>query len=155
MKFEDLIQNLRDQGYRLTPQRRLTLEVLYQNNYHLSADEIAQKIVTRYPNMAIDQATIYRTLKWLRDVGIVGESNVGQQNMVYVLLQQHKHHHLVCANCEALIDADPAIFDAVREELQTRYGFTARMEHLSIFGLCAACSQTPSSTLDNDPDASS
>lgn len=136
----NLIQQLRDQGYRLTPQRRLILEVLQQNNHHLSVDEIAQHIAARYPSISIDTATIYRTLKWLRDAGLVSETSLGQGHMVYVLLSRHNHHHhLVCEQCHAVIEADPAIFDGVRVTLQQRYGFTARMEHLSIFGLCAEC----------------
>lgn len=142
--LDNLIQNLRTQGYRLTPQRRLILEVLQQTNHHVSVEEIAQDISTRYPSISIDTTTIYRTLKWLRDSGVVSETSLGQGHMVYALLSQHHHHHLVCEQCQAIIEADPTIFDTVRQELLRRYGFRARLAHLSVFGLCAACAENVS-----------
>lgn len=141
MNYDDLIRYLRGQGHRLTPQRRLTLEMLQRSRRHLSADDIAQQIAVCYPGISIDLATIYRTLKWLRDTGLVAETSLGQGRMVYVLLCHHDHHHLVCEQCGATIEAEPTIFDAVRAELQACYGFAARLEHLSIFGICALCRQ--------------
>lgn len=141
MNYDELIQHLRAQGHRLTPQRRLTLEVLQQSHLHLSAEEIARQIAVRYPSISVDMATIYRTLKWLRDNGLVAETGLGHGHMVYALLSQHHHHHLVCEHCNATFEADPAIFDAVLAELRQRYGFVARLEHLSIFGACASCQE--------------
>lgn len=139
--YDEIIQHLRTQGHRLTPQRRLALEVLHQSNHHLSAEEIAQQIAVRYPSIRVDIATIYRTLNWLHDAGLVSETSLGKNHMVYALVSQHQHHHLVCSQCQAALEADPAIFDTVRHELLQRYGFHARLEHLSIFGLCAECSK--------------
>lgn len=135
----DLIQQLRARGQRLTPQRRLVLEVLEQSDHHVSVDEIAQAISRRYPSISVDHTTIYRTLKWLRDADLVGETSLGQGHMVYALLSHHDHHHLVCEQCHATIEVDPTILDPVREELERRYGFAARLAHISIFGLCRRC----------------
>jgi Fur family ferric uptake transcriptional regulator len=139
MTEHDLIAYLRASGHRLTPQRQFTLEILQQNDHHICADEIAEQIAARYPQLHIDTATIYRTLKWLRDIGLVSEMSLGQNRMVYALTSQHQHHHLICQRCQAMIDIDPAIFDDVRDELQRRYQFSARLDHLAIFGLCKHC----------------
>lgn len=140
MNHNELLSQLRAQGHRLTPQRRLTLEALQnRSDHHMSADEIAQTISVRYPGLSVDLATIYRTLRWLCDAGLVGETSLGQNRMVYALLSQHHHHHLVCERCHTTFEADPAIFDSVRYELIERYGFAARLEHLAIFGICAIC----------------
>ena len=141
MTEHDLIAHLRAAGYRLTPQRQFTLEVLQQNDHHVNVDEIAAQIAARYPQLRIDTATIYRTLKWLRDIGLVSETSLGQNCMVYALTSQHQHHHLICQRCHAMIDVDPAIFDDVRDEIQRRYQFAARLDHLAIFGLCEQCQQ--------------
>jgi Fur family ferric uptake transcriptional regulator len=141
MNYDDLIRYLRDLGHRLTPQRRLMLEILQQSDYHLSADDIAQQLAVRYPSIQIDMATVYRTLKWLRAAGLVCETSLGKGRMVYTLTAHHQHHHLVCENCAATFEIDPTIFDTIRVELQRRYGFAARLEHLSVFGLCQQCQQ--------------
>lgn len=135
----DLVHQLRARGQRLTPQRRLVLEVLEHSDHHVSVEEIAQAISRRYPSISVDHTTIYRTLRWLRDAGIAGETSLGQNHMVYALLSHHHHHHLVCEHCHTTIEADPAILDPVRQELERRYQFTARLAHISIFGLCERC----------------
>ncbi|MEI7770844.1 MAG: Fur family transcriptional regulator [Chloroflexales bacterium] len=137
--YDDLIHNLRTRGHRLTPQRRLVLEALQHVDHHMSADEIAQSITARYPSISVDPTTIYRTLRWLRDVDLVSETSLGQNHMVYALLSHHDHHHLVCEVCNRVIEIDPLILEPVRLELVSRYGFAARLAHISIFGLCADC----------------
>lgn len=139
MNYHDLLDHLRASGHRLTPQRQLTLEVLQHNDHHISADEIAEQLEIRYPALRVDTTTIYRTLKWLRDIGLVSEMSLGQNRMVYALISQHQHHHLVCQRCNMVIDVDPAIFNDVRDELQQQYHFSARLDHLAIFGICAKC----------------
>ncbi|MEI8306371.1 MAG: Fur family transcriptional regulator [Chloroflexales bacterium] len=140
--YDDLIHNLRARGHRLTPQRRLVLEALQHGGHHMSADEIAQTITARYPSISVDPTTIYRTLRWLRDVDLVSETSLGQNHMLYALLSHHDHHHLVCEICNMVIEIDPLILEPLRLELDTRYGFAARLAHFSIFGLCATCRST-------------
>ncbi|NNJ13087.1 transcriptional repressor [Chloroflexales bacterium ZM16-3] len=137
--YDELIHSLRERGHRLTPQRRLVLEALQHGDHHMSADEISQTIIAHYPSISVDPTTIYRTLRWLRDVNLVSETSLGQNHMVYALLGSDDHHHLVCENCNGVIEIDPSILEPVRRELQARYGFAARLAHISIFGLCARC----------------
>ncbi|MCU0491992.1 MAG: transcriptional repressor [Chloroflexaceae bacterium] len=136
-----MIQHLRAQGHRLTPQRRLIIEVLQGSDHHLSADEIAQQITLRYPTIKLDQATVYRTLNWLHGTGLVSATWLGQSHMVYADAGRHQHHHLICVQCQASIEANPQLFEPLRESLLRHYGFAARLDHLALFGLCAACQQ--------------
>ena len=138
--FTDLVEQLRRRGERLTPQRRLVLEILQNSEQHLSAEAIARAIVLRYPNLQIDQATIYRTLKWLHQHDLVSETSLGRNHMVYSLLSaHHNHHHLVCDQCHTVIEVEPELLVPVAAALQERYGFQARLAHISLFGTCAAC----------------
>ncbi|NTW98059.1 MAG: transcriptional repressor [Oscillochloris sp.] len=137
--YDDLLHNLRTRGHRLTPQRRLVLEALQQGGHHMSADEIAQLITAHYPSISVDPTTIYRTLRWLRDVDLVSETSLGQNYMVYALRGNQDHHHLVCEHCNGVIEIEIDILEPVRQELQSRYGFAPRLDHISIFGLCARC----------------
>lgn len=139
MNYHDMIEHLRAAGHRLTPQRQLTLEALQQNDHHISADEIAEQIAARYPTLRVDVATIYRTLKWLRDIRLVSEMDPGQNRMVYALISLHQHHHLVCQRCQTITEIDPALLDDVRAEIERRYQFAARLDHMAIFGLCQDC----------------
>jgi Fur family ferric uptake transcriptional regulator len=144
-ELADLVERLRAEGHRLTPQRRLVLEALQGGDHHMSAEEIGRGIAERYPSLTIDHTTVYRTLRWLRDVGLVSETSMGESHMLYALLSRHRHHHLVCERCGYVLDADPNLLEPLREELARRYNFAARLSHLSIFGTCASCSEAPGS----------
>ncbi|NTV62486.1 MAG: transcriptional repressor [Oscillochloris sp.] len=136
---DELIHRLRARGHRLTPQRRLVLEALQHGHHHMSADEIAQRISTHYPSISVDPTTIYRTLRWLRDADLVSETSLGQNYMVYALRGSHDHHHLVCEHCGRVIEIAPDLLEPTRKEIQSRYGFAARLDHIAIFGLCMQC----------------
>lgn len=117
----------------------MVLEVLQGSDHHLNAETIARSIARRYPNIAVDPATIYRTLKWLRDADLVSETSLGQNHMVYALISHHRHHHLVCDQCQMVVEVDPQILEPVRNEIERRYDFTPRLDHVAIFGLCNRC----------------
>ncbi|MGQ9887144.1 MAG: transcriptional repressor [Aggregatilineales bacterium] len=72
-------------------------------------------------------------------MGIVSQTDIGAAGVVYELVTQPCHHHLVCLNCGALIDLDDAYFAPLCAGLRRDYSFVARIEHMAIFGLCAAC----------------
>jgi Fur family transcriptional regulator, ferric uptake regulator len=144
MTYEEILAKVRAYGQRLTPQRRLILKTLHESDQHLSADAIDQAIRARYPEVCVDMATIYRTLEWLCVKGFATETSLGQGALVYVLRINHSdHHHLVCEQCEGIIEVDSQLFEAVRHELSARYGFSARLEHMAIFGRCRHCQDQP------------
>ena len=67
-----LINYLNSQGLKLTPQRRLILEVFLESEDHLASEELYEKV--KKLNPAIGQATVYRTVKLLSDSGIAKNS---------------------------------------------------------------------------------
>jgi Fur family ferric uptake transcriptional regulator len=136
----DLIAELRRRGQRMTPQRRVVLELLEKCGHHLTVDDLSRQLAERYPTLQIDLATIYRTLKWLHENGLVSETDLGGNQLVYSLMRSHDdHHHLVCEQCQRVIEADPQLFTPLADALFARYGFRVRLAHIALFGLCAAC----------------
>jgi len=61
---DDYARLLRAQGFRLTPQRLTILTILRHSGRHLSPLEIYQQAHQAMPG--ITEATVYRTLNWLR-----------------------------------------------------------------------------------------
>ena len=93
-------------GYKITVGREAILEVLSKANKHLSAEDIYLKVHSIYP--AIGLTTVYRTLEILVDVGFVQKFDFGDGRARYELAESEKgenhHHHLVCTNCNRVID---------------------------------------------------
>ena len=68
-KQEQVIEALRKQGYRLTPQRLLVLTIVAQGGGHMGVDEVFRQAKEAYPYM--DIATVYRTLHLFKRLGVV------------------------------------------------------------------------------------
>lgn len=132
-----LLRMLREQGYRLTPQREMVILALHEAKGHLSAEEVYERV--RQQNPCVDLSTVYRTLELLREMGIVSQCQVNGPQTLYELTVRSPHHHLVCRRCKAVIDIAPDDLDDLRELLLARYGFKADLEHLILEGLCTTC----------------
>jgi Fur family ferric uptake transcriptional regulator len=133
----NLHQRLRSSGQRLTPQRVLILELLYAHGDHASAEELFDAAQERYPYINI--STVYRTLEVLRDLGIVSETDLGDGVRQFALLTENRHHHLICLGCGHVDNVDDALFEDLRINLRESKQFEPRIDHLAIFGMCAAC----------------
>jgi Fur family ferric uptake transcriptional regulator len=141
---EDIVQHLeeaawlRQQGYRLTPQRMQVLYVIKDHGAHMTAEEIHAAIVPEQPYL--DIATVYRTLQWLQSVGLVAPISIGDGKQYY---EYHRpgdhHHHLICQQCNLQIQIPDELFTVLKAELHQRYGFSLHLDHLALPGRCAAC----------------
>lgn len=135
---------LHARGERLTPQRLLVLEAVRDEGEHRTAVEILARVRARYPY--VNQATIYRSLAWLRDQGLVSETDLGGGQAEYEYLGPARHHHLVCLGCGARREFPDAIVAPLAAMLREEYGFSPRIDHLAVFGLCRACQMASTGT---------
>lgn len=135
----DLTQQLRAQGYRLTPQRQIILETLHELGGHLTANQIYDQVQKRSP--AIDRATVYRTLNLLQEIEIVHSSRIAGQ-LIYEIIGEEPHHHLICDNCGDVQRLADHHFESLADHLLEEHHFHAHMHHLTIAGLCHYCYET-------------
>jgi len=136
---DDLVQLLRSSSQRATPQRLMVLSVLLEAEYHLTADEVHQRLGPM--SSAMNRSTVYRTLERFRDAGMVSETDLGGGVRVYELLGMQRHHHLICHECNGMIEMDDTTVETMRDAIRTRYGFEPRVDHLAIWGTCAGCAR--------------
>ncbi len=132
-----LIEDLRQRGYRLTPQREMILLAIHQSEGHASAEEIYEKVQTLNP--CVDISTVYRTLELLKDLHLVSETDLGGGCLRYELISKGRHHHVVCRKCGKMMCVDHSLLVPLEATLLEEYGFKADIEHLAIFGLCKEC----------------
>ncbi|HEY1017342.1 MAG TPA: Fur family transcriptional regulator [Herpetosiphonaceae bacterium] len=138
---QELVQALRRRGLRLTPQRLAILAIIRSSSGHVTAEAIYRQVQQRFPG--VNLTTIYRTLQWLHEQGLVHPFLVDFEQTRYEYHGASSHHHLVCRSCAAVIEIDDAALDALRGALKERYGFEAVPAHLAIPGRCAACAGAP------------
>jgi len=133
----DILRKLREQGYRLTPQRLMILSAIESSDAHISAEEIYAQVVAKYPHVNI--STVYRTLELLKRLGLVTETDFGEGRVRYHPAGKGHHHHLVCQDCGAIIDLDESVLTPLKDVLLREYKFSADLRHLAIFGRCVKC----------------
>ena len=131
---------LRQVGQRVTLARVLILDALTTGD-HLSAEEIVTRVADHAPE--VSRSTVYRTLETFRQRGIISETDLGGGVRHFELLGPDRHHHLICHACGGQTELDDVLVQPLREGIVAGYGFDPDIEHLAIFGTCAACRADP------------
>jgi Fur family ferric uptake transcriptional regulator len=132
-----LIERLRKQGYRLTPQREMIVEAVAHAGHHVTAEEVHEQVRAR--TSAVNVATVYRTLDLLVELGLISRADLGAGRVTYASPIHGPHCHLVCRRCGHVIEADHEIVVPLDRFLRDQYHFVADLDHLAISGLCADC----------------
>ncbi|GAA1903813.1 Fur family transcriptional regulator [Streptomyces sodiiphilus] len=139
--MSDLLQRLRDRGWRLTAQRRVIAEVLDGEHVHYTADEVHARAAGRLPE--ISRASVYNTLGELVSLGEVTEVTTDGRAKRYDPNAHRPHQHLVCSGCGIIRDVRPAgdPLDALPEG--ERFGFAVSEAQVTYYGRCPACAARP------------
>lgn len=145
---EQTVEILRQQGYRLTPQRLLVLSIVNDSNGHLGVNEVFRRAKESYPYL--DIATVYRTLNLFKRLGVVTEVAIGDRLHYEATDPSGRHHHMVCQDCHGAFDLSPHYLEEFRATLMDKFGFEPDLEHFAITGTCSACRQ--SGSVPNEPD---
>ena len=135
-------KELRERGFRLTPQREMVLSVLHEVEGFATADEIYARVSGF--SSSVDISTVYRTLELLQDFHLVASVDPGDGQRRYELLGIHgQHFHLVCRSCGRIIGGEPRAIESFATRMKEEYDFEIDVEHLSIPGLCRECARAP------------
>ena len=130
------LDSLKEKGFKLTPQRRLIVDIIHDTEAHLTAEEIIADVQRKMPG--VNKTTIYRTLEMLEEIGCILRGDSGDRS-IYHRTEQGHHHHLVCKKCGASIDCEEKLFSQVEQSLAENYGFSTSFKHAVIQGLCRNC----------------
>ncbi len=134
-----LIAALRQEGYRLTPQREMIVEAIAHSGRHMTAEEVLD--VVRQKTEAVNIATVYRTLDLLVEKGLATRTDLGEGRVVYATIRHGPHIHLVCRRCGRVLEADASLLAPLTTALQEQCRFFCDTTHLALTGLCEACRQ--------------
>ncbi|AOT72861.1 Fur family transcriptional regulator [Geosporobacter ferrireducens] len=139
--MESLKDQLKEKGYKLTPQRRATLDTIIENQgKHLSTEEIYDMVKEKCPEIGL--ATVYRTLQLLDELDVISKINFDDGCSRYELnthQDDHQHHHLICLKCGNVIEVEVDLMDALEDEIEKNYDFEISDHKVKFFGYCSKC----------------
>ena len=137
MAANALRDELHAHGQRMTPQRRLVLEVLDEARGHVTGKDLVELCRERDPDT--NPSTVYRTLDVLEKLGYVSHSHSAQGREEYHVLPDAPHAHLQCRSCGKTWELNADEAETVAAPIRQRFDFEPDIGHLTIVGRCAEC----------------
>ena len=136
-RLNKMIARLKEEGFRLTPQRVAVVKILASNEEHLSAEKIYERVRTEFPFTSL--ATIYKTVTLLKQLGEVMELGFGDDSNRFDGARPYPHPHLICTKCRRILDPDLPHLSELPKELTKKTGYHILNHRLDFFGVCPAC----------------
>jgi Fe2+ or Zn2+ uptake regulation protein len=131
---EDLVEELRGQGFKITAPRFLVLErVTGQHDNNFTAEELAAELAP------VGRATVYRTLKLLLEQGHICRVILSDGAVCYRLSHKAHHHHLVCVSCGATEDVHLEDVEDVLDRVRDATDYEVVGHRLEVYGFCPRC----------------
>ena len=130
---------LRARGYRMTPQRMAILHVLHHEATHLSPAAVYKKALKELPGLT--EPTVYRTLEFLAENGLVRSSHSGNGHLTYEIAGTD-HHHVVCRVCGSEIAVEHRLLERLYSKLESTSGYLRIDSHVTFFGVCPECQKS-------------
>jgi Fur family peroxide stress response transcriptional regulator len=136
-RFETIIQKLRDNGHKITPQRLAIVEILAKSESHPSVENIHVQIKKDFPTMSL--ATVYRNIVLFKSFGEVLELGFPDGSNRYDGNKPTPHPHVICIKCKKIVDPDLASLDEMKKEVALETNFKILNHRLDFFGICSNC----------------
>ena len=134
---EIIVQQLKDKGLRVTPQRYSVYASLLHRQDHPTAEQILKDLNVDGPRSS--QATVYSALQALQEVGLVRdillESGVCRYDANIA-----PHHHFRCQTCGAIVDIPWHYFGNLDlSGLVPNQQIQAESYEVTVKGICGHC----------------
>jgi len=136
-RFETIIQKLRDNGYKITPQRLAIVKILAKSEDHPSVEDIHDQLNKDFPTMSL--ATVYRNIVSMKSLGEVLELGFPDGRNRYDGNNPNPHPHIICIKCKKIVDPDLDSLDEMKKEVELENNFKILNHRLDFFGICSNC----------------
>lgn len=132
-----------EHGGKLTPKRKVVLELLLENAQPQSAYELAD-LYQRKMSEKIPAMSVYRMLEFLIEQGLVHKlASTNKFLACSHITCDHKHEtpqFLICDSCQSVseVGIDTKLIDALEKSIQQNH-FQLNSPQLELHGLCQNC----------------
>ncbi|PID66520.1 MAG: ferric iron uptake transcriptional regulator [Gammaproteobacteria bacterium] len=133
------MKELKKVGLKVTIPRVTILELLQKSDKnHYSAEEVFTAL--RENGHEIGLATVYRVLSQFEQAGILIKHNFEGGQAVFELDRGEHHDHLICVNCNKIVEFHDEKLEADQKKIAEQHGFRLEDHHMVLYGVCKDCS---------------
>lgn len=134
-QLDHVMTLLRDEGFRITPQRIAIVDYLLKTDDHPSAELIHKVIRKRYPMVSL--STVYKTLDLLREKKMVNEIEVDGESRFDA--HTDEHINLVCLKCGKIEDVDEDVLTEIQSRAAKKSKYVILKSSFELIGYCSNC----------------
>lgn len=138
-RIEQMLVRLKEQNFRITPQRMAVLRVLAASENHPSVENIFEQVRIMFHTTSI--ATIYKTVSLLKELGEVLELGFPDGSNRYDGNKPFPHPHVICTRCKKVLDPELNGLTDLTREVSQETGFRVTTHRVDFFGVCRACQE--------------
>lgn len=132
-RFEQVCHS---RGAKLTHQRLEIFREVLEAGDHPDAERVFHGVRERMPTVSLD--TVYRTLWWLKDLGLVTTLGPSRERARFDA-NLSRHHHFVCTRCGLTRDIHSDAFDSLDLPESVQSLGRAESIRVEVRGLCIHC----------------
>ncbi len=132
-------QALRERSLKSTAQRDDIAKVFFAANKHLSVEDLHTAV--KKVNPRVGYATVYRTLKLLKECGLADERHFddGQARYEPTEAEEQHHDHIICERCGKIVEFNSDELEKLQERIARFLGFVVSRHRMELYGICAEC----------------
>jgi Fe2+ or Zn2+ uptake regulation protein len=131
------LDQLQENGYRLTEARRAVVETIETSTRALTPVQVFDVARKKYP--ALGLVSVYRTLEKLEELHLVQRVHQPQGCQAFIAETNRHEHLLLCQNCGRVTYFEGDDLDALMAAISQKTGYQIHEHWLQLFGTCAAC----------------
>jgi len=138
-RFAAFRRALKEKSLKSTAQRDDIANVFFASHRHISIDDLYREV--RKVNPRVGYATVYRTIKLLKECGLADEQHFadGQTRYENAETGEHHHDHVICDRCGRIVEFTDDGLERLQEDIATRLGFVLARHRLELYGICRDC----------------
>ncbi len=136
-RFETIIQKLKDNGHKITPQRLAIVKILAKSQGHPSVENIHVQLKKEFPTTSL--ATVYKNIFIIKSLGEALELGFPDGSNRYDGNKPDPHPHAICIKCKKIVDLDLDSLDEMKKEVALETNFKILKHRLDFFGICSEC----------------
>ena len=133
-----LKQALKEKNLKFTPERKAIFSAVEALDSHFDADQLFLNLHKQ--KSKVSKGSIYRTLRIFEEIGIIRAVVFTERHMHYERVIGKTHHsHLICKNCNRIIEFLSSKIASGLEEACREHGFKEYDHKIESIGLCKRC----------------
>lgn len=131
------LDQLQENGYRLTAARRTVVNLVAGASRALTPLEVFEK--ARRKNPALGLVSVYRTLEKLEELNLIQRVHQPGGCQAFIAASRGHEHLLLCKSCGEVAFFEGDDLDALIQSISRKTGYKVSEHWLQLFGLCSNC----------------